>query len=104
MFIIGTNIIPLLYILLLIILITIFWRYGVTIENKLFKKRVLTKNLKPGDVVDDMRWVGLTEEQIKTIQKRKKYAIVKEGIRFIPAFPIALVVTLLFGNVLLLFI
>jgi len=104
MFIAGFFIIPLLYILLLIIFITLFWRYGLIIESRVFRRRVKTKNLKVGDVIDDMRWVGLKEEELKAIQKKKQYAIVKEGIRFVSAFPIALVFTLLFGNILFLFI
>lgn len=104
MFVAGVNAIPMLYILVLIILITLFWRFGLIIENKVFKRRVLTKNLKPGDVIDDMHWIGLTVEQIKSVQKKKKYAIVKEGIRFVPVFPIALAFTLLFGNLLFLFL
>jgi Flp pilus assembly protein protease CpaA len=104
MYIAGLSVMPLLYVLALIILITIFWRYGVVVESRVFKRKVKTKDLKPGDVIDDMHWVGLTAEQIKSVQKKKKYAIVKEGIRFVPAFPIALVVTLLVGNILFWFI
>lgn len=102
MFILGVYIVPLLYILAIIIIITVFWRYGLVIEKRVFRKRVHTKKLKPGDVIDDMHWVGLTKEQVKSVQKRKKYATVKEGIRFVPVFPISLVVTLVWGNILLL--
>jgi len=100
----GVYTTPLLYILAIIIGITIFWRYGLVVENKVFRKRVHTKKLKPGDVIDDMRWIGLTEKDIKAVQKKKKYAIVKEGIRFVPVFPISLVVTLIWGNILLFFV
>lgn len=91
------------YISLLLIAMVFFWRYGVIIEKRVFRKRVRTKDLKVGDVVEDMIWRGIEEREIKRLQRKKKYVVVKEGVRFIPAFPIALVITLFYGNLMFLF-
>ena len=82
----------------------IFWRYAKVIENHVFRRKIRTSKLKPGDVTEDMIWRGITEREIMKIRKRKKYVVIKEGVRFVPAFPITLVVTLLFGNLLIYFI
>jgi len=69
-------------------------------ELKEFKRRVKVSELKEGDVPDDSKlWEGLTKEQVKKIQKSgKKYVVIKEGVRFAPTFPIALLVTVLIGD------
>lgn len=78
-----------------------FWRYAFVIEEKVFKKRVAVAKLRPGDVLEKMVWRGLTAEEIKEIKRKEKYVTVKEGVRFVPAFAINLVITLLYGNILL---
>ncbi len=85
-------------------LITLFWRYAHVIEQKIFRKRIPSSELKAGDVVEDMIWRGITEEEIAKIRKSKKYVVVKEGIRFVPVFSITLLVTVLYGNVFFAFI
>ncbi len=92
-----------LYLSALLILLIFFWRYATVIEKKVFRRRIKTSALKPGDVVEDMIWRGIEEKEIKSLRKRKKYVVIKEGVRFIPAFAIALVLTLLFGNMMFLF-
>ena len=90
---------------LVVIVLTIglftLWRFGKTVEEVGFKRRVKVSELKEGDVIDDSKvWEGLTKEQVTRIQKsRKKYVTIKEGVRFAPAFPIALLVTVLIGDV-----
>jgi len=77
----------------------IFWRYGKVIEKKIFTKKVKTSKVKIGDVVVDFKkWDGITENQLKELKKKKKFVTIKEGVRFAPVFFIALLVTLLFGN------
>ena len=77
----------------------IFWRYGKVIEKKIFTKKVKTSKVKVGDVVVDFKkWDGITENQLKELKKKKKFVIIKEGVRFAHVFFIALLVTLLFGN------
>ncbi len=91
------------WILCLIFLLYVFWLYAKFIEKKVFTRRISTKKLKPGDVLKDMIWRGLTEKEVRKIRRTKKYVVIKDGIRFVPVFPITLVITLLFGNVLLVF-
>lgn len=94
------NIFPFLWIFFLVVFLTIFWRYGVVIEHKVFKKRILSSRLKPGDVVENMIWRGIAENEIRKIREKKKYVVIKEGVRFVPAFFITLVATLMHGNLL----
>ncbi len=79
-------------------LLILFWRYAVVLEARVFKKRVPTSKLKIGDVLEKGNWVGLTAKQVKQLRSRKRYVVIKDGMRFVPVFAIALVLTLLFGN------
>jgi len=76
------------------------WRFGKVVEETGFKKRIKISELREGDVLDDSKlWEGLTKEQIKKLQKsNKKYVVIKEGVRFAPTFPIALMFTIFFGD------
>lgn len=83
----------------LIILLVLFWRYALVIEKHVFKKRIATSKLKVGDVLEKGNWVGLTEKQIHKLRHEKRHVVIKDGMRFVPVFAIALVITLLFGNI-----
>jgi Flp pilus assembly protein protease CpaA len=85
---------------ILIFLLGLFWIYAKAIEKHVFRKRIPTSRLKEGDVVEDMIWRGITMDEISQISKKKKFVVVKEGVRFVPVFAIALVFTLFFGNLL----
>lgn len=87
---------------ILITFLLLFWRYALVIEENVFKKKVSVARLRQGDVLEKMIWRGLTKEEIKEIRKKEKYVIIKEGVRFVPAFAINLMVTLFYGNVLFL--
>ncbi|MBI4175660.1 MAG: prepilin peptidase [Candidatus Aenigmarchaeota archaeon] len=89
---------------LLIIFIVIFMRYGRFVEANLFKRLVPASKLKPGDVLADDRWKGLTEKGIKELQKKGGKVWVKEGVRFAPVFLITMLVTLFYGSVIMLFL
>ncbi len=91
-------------ILLIIGALLIFWRYAKVIEQHVFRRRIKASELKPGDVTEDMIWRGITEKEIAKIGKKKKYVVIKEGVRFVPAFPMTLVVTLLYGNLLIILV
>ncbi len=82
----------------LLTLLVLFWRYAVVLEANVFKKKIPTSKLRVGDVLEKGNWVGLNARQIKQLRGRKRYVVIKDGMRFVPAFAIALVVTLLFGN------
>lgn len=86
------------YMIALIFSLVLFWRYAVVIEKKVFRKKIPAKDLKAGDVLDSMIWRGITDEEIREARRKNKFVVVKEGVRFVPAFPIALIVTLLYGN------
>lgn len=78
----------------------ILWKFIKTVENVGFKKRIPISELKVGDVpVDYKIWEGITEKELKKIKRsKKKYIWIKEGVRFAPAFPIALAFTILVGD------
>lgn len=84
----------------LFLLFLVFWRYSKTIEARVFRKRIAARNLRAGDVVEGMVWRGLTKHEVEGIRKKSRYVVVREGVRFVPVFPISLVLTLLSGNVL----
>ncbi len=78
----------------------ILWKFVKAVENIGFKKKIPVSKLKVGDVPDYYKvWEGITEKEIRKIKKSgKKYIWIKEGVRFAPAFPIALIFTLVFGD------
>ncbi len=78
----------------------IFWYYAKTIEKHVFVKRIPTSKLKVGDVLfESKEWEGITKEELEKLRK-KKYVKIKEGVRFGPVFFFALLLTVLYGNVL----
>lgn len=81
-----------------ILLMAVFWRYGVVVEKHIFRRKVSTKDLKKGDVIEGGIWVGLTESDIRKIRAGRKYVVIKEGVRFVPVFAITLAITHLFGT------
>jgi hypothetical protein len=78
----------------------ILWKFVKAVENVGFKKKIPVSKLKVGDVPDYYKiWEGVTEKEIKKIKKSgKRYIWIKEGVRFAPAFPIALLFTLFYGD------
>jgi len=88
------------------VMIFVVWKFARAVENVGFKRRVSVGRLKVGDVLDKSRlWEGITEKELRTLRRSKtRYVWVKEGVRFAPAFPLALLVTALFGDVLILLV
>jgi Flp pilus assembly protein protease CpaA len=80
------------------------WKFAKIVEDVGFKKKVKVSQLKLGDVLSESKvWDGITAKEIKKIRSSgKKYVWVKEGVRFAPAFPLALLFTLYFGDAFLL--
>ena len=78
----------------------ILWKFVKAVENVGFKKKIPVSKLRVGDVPDYYKiWEGVTEKEIRKIKKSgKKYIWIKEGVRFAPAFPIASIFTLVFGD------
>lgn len=98
------RIVPLFLLAFIFILVMVFVHYGKFVEDNLFKKKIHVKNLKPGDVLMERKWKGLTEEEIKKLKKERKYVWIKEGVRFAPVFLITMVVSLFYGNMLVIFL
>jgi len=87
-------------ILLISIGFFILWKFVKTVEEVGFKKKIPISQLKVGDVPMDYKiWEGITEKELKKIKSSgKKYIWIKEGVRFAPAFPLALIFTILVGD------
>ena len=90
---------------LLFLFLILFYKYAKVVENKFFTRTIKTKNLKPGDVAfESKQWVGLEEEEVKKLKKKQDRIKIKEGVRLVPAFPLTLLITYLFGNILFIFL
>ena len=74
------------------------------VANFGFKIRIPVSKLKVGDMLlDERKLVGIEQPQINKIRRSgKKYVWIKEGVRFAPAFPLALLFTLYVGDAILL--
>jgi prepilin signal peptidase PulO-like enzyme (type II secretory pathway) len=81
----------------------LIWIFVKCVENVAFKKKIPVTKLKPGDVLLESKvWEGLTREEVKKIKASgKKFVWIKEGVRFAPTFPLALILTLLYGDFLI---
>tara|TARA_Y100000310_G_scaffold345600_2_gene467108 strand:+ start:6316 stop:7179 length:864 start_codon:yes stop_codon:yes gene_type:complete len=82
-----------------------------TVEKTTFLKTISTKNLTEGDwitkdIVIDNKTIykksspGVNKKQIEIIKKHLKEVPVKEGIPFVPPFLFAIIVSLIYGNLL----
>ena len=98
------RMVPILSMPVIFSFVFVFIHYGRFVEKNLFKKTVDVKNIKVGDVPTGARWRGLTENEIKQLKKKGGTIQIKEGVRFAPTFFIAILITIIFGNVMLMFI
>jgi hypothetical protein len=89
---------------LLFAAVMVFIRYGKFVEQNLFRKKIPTKELKVGDVLISEKWKGLTEKELKGLQKKGGSVWIKEGVRFAPVFIIVLYATLFLGSLLEIFV
>jgi len=80
----------------------VLYKFAKAVEDVGFKKRIKVKDLREGDVLSKSRvWIGLEEPEVKKIRASgQKYVWIKEGVRFIPAFALALLFTLYYGDIL----
>jgi len=93
----------------LLFIIVIFWKFAKSID-KGFYKRIPVKNLKVDDMLGEdipklklyKRLIkGLTKKEVQKIKKKRRYVIIKEGIRYGLTFPLTLIFTLIFGDIFL---
>ena len=82
----------------------VIYKFAKVVENYGFKTKIPVSKLKVGDMLlDEKKLVGITQLQVNRIRKsRKKYVWIKDGVRFVPAFPLALLFTLYIGDAILL--
>ncbi len=92
------------------------WAFGKSVEKSCMLKNTPTKKLTEGDwIAKEVRVkgkyicgpkdLGIEKSQIrKLIKLNVKKVLVKEGIPFVPAFFLAFLVTLKFGNLILVFV
>jgi prepilin signal peptidase PulO-like enzyme (type II secretory pathway) len=90
--------------LVLTIFVFIIWKFAKAVEDIGFKKKIPISKLRVGDMLLKQRKLtGITAEQIKRIRKSgTRYVWIKEGVRFAPAFVLALLFTIFYGDVILL--
>jgi len=97
----------------LVISFPYIWIFTKSIEKVCMYHYIQTKNLTEGDWIEDKNLrekfkisnLGIEKKQINLLMKSKiKKVLVKEGIPFVPSFLIALIISLIFGNVILLLI
>jgi prepilin signal peptidase PulO-like enzyme (type II secretory pathway) len=80
------------------------WKFAKAVEKIGFVRRIPISRLQVGDVpLDSKLWEGLTLKEVKKIKASgKRFISIKEGVRFAPAFPLALLFTLFFGDAIML--
>jgi len=78
----------------------VIFKFSKNVEEIEFKKKIPVSKLKVGDVLEDsVEFVGMSASEVAKIKRSgKKFVVIKEGVRFAPAFPLALLFTLLYGD------
>lgn len=78
----------------------VIYKFVHAVENFGFKKRIPVSKLRIGDMLLKKReLVGIDRSQLRKIKNSgKKFVWIKEGVRFVPAFPLALLFTLYYGD------
>ena len=95
----------LLFLFSIILFMMLFWIYAKAIEKTAFRKTIPASQLREGDVILESKiWDGLTKHQAEQLRKSNKKYTIKEGVRFGPVFLITIIITILYGNLFLLFL
>lgn len=84
----------------------IIWRFAKAVELHGFRKKIPLSKLRVGDMLlNEKKLIGVTKEQITALKKSgKQYVDIKLGVPFAVAFPLALLVTLFYGDLILVLI
>ena len=98
------NIMQVIMLPVLLTFVLFFSYYAKIVEKNLFKRKVKSSELKEGDVVLGGKWKGLTKKEISEIRKKGKYVWIKEGVRFAPVFMITMLISILYGDLILIFV
>jgi len=93
-------------VLMVSLLLFLVWKFVKAVEEIAFKKRIPVSKLRVGDVLLESKvWEGVTGKELRAIKRSgKKFIWIKSGICFAPAFPLALLFTVYFGDGILFFI
>ena len=85
-----------------LLIFVLLYNYARAVDESCMVKKIKAKFLREGDwLYRDLRlgrkiikadWDGLTKEQIKLIQKKKKSVLIKQGIPFSPVFLISFLI------------
>jgi len=81
--------------------LVLFIRYGKHIEQNLFRRQISVKDLRVGDVPVDDKWRVLDKTEITKLKKRRGKIWIKEGVRLAPVFIISMLISLFYGNLIL---
>jgi len=94
------------FILLISLILFLVWKFVKAVEEIAFKKRIPVSKLRVGDVLLESKvWEGITGRELRAIRKSgKKFIWIKSGVCFAPAFPLALLFTVYFGDGILFFL
>jgi Flp pilus assembly protein protease CpaA len=81
----------------------LIWKFARIVEKVGFVKRISVKKLKVGDILAESKYIeGITEKELRKIKRSgKKFVKIKTGVRFAPAFTLALLFTVFFGDALI---
>ena len=92
-----------LYPLFSVAVLYVVWRFAKSVELHGFRRRVPISKLKVGDMLlSEKKLIGVTKEQVNALKKSgKMYVDIKNGVPFAVAFPLALLVTLFYGDLIL---
>lgn len=87
-------------------------RFLKVVERVAFRRKIPSEKLREGDMIGDdidelgmkSRLIrGITNDEVTKIRLVRKEVWVKEGVRFVPAFPLSLIAILFFGDVMTIF-
>lgn len=80
------------------------YKFAKAVENFGFKTRIPVSRLRVGDMLmSERKLVGISKEQISRIRRSGARSVwIKEGVRFAPAFPMALLFTVFVGDAIML--
>lgn len=85
---------------LLTVVIFVVYKFSKSVETFGFRKKIPVSKLKVGDMLlDERRLVGISQHQVNKVKRSgKRFVWIKDGVRFAPAFPLALLFTLYVGD------
>jgi Flp pilus assembly protein protease CpaA len=81
--------------------VVVFVHYGKFVEENLFKRQISVSSLRAGDVPVSGKWRVLNKKEMAALKRKGGKIWIKEGVRFAPVFLITLILTMVFGNLMM---